>query len=129
MTTRNFSAQLNQEQPENRNVEDAPDGLRHEFIDLAFHVLERAMDVDERRLHQIIVQTLGGFPSGQPYGGPRRECSREISRAQWPRVFDLICRLWIELPGPLRDEYRTGVNRILAGRSMTFTLTLSLSAA
>jgi hypothetical protein len=122
MPTRDFSAQLNEEQPGHRRIEDAPEALRHEFIDLAFHVFERAMDVDERRLHQIIVQSLGGYPSGQPYGGPRRECSREISRAQWPRVYDLICRLWVELPGPLRDEYRTGVNRILAGHQVAWDL-------
>ena len=123
MGTREFSARLNQEQqPQNRRIEDAPEGLRHEFIDLAFHVFEQATEIDERRLHQIIVQSLGGLPSGQPYGGPRRECSREISRVQWPRVYDLICRLWVELPGGLHNEYRTGVNRILAGYQIAWDM-------
>jgi len=120
MATRNFSAQFDQDHTDHRNVEDAPAGLRHELIDVAFHIFEYATEVNERRLHHIIVQTLGGFPSGQPYGGARRECSREIARADWPRVYDLICRLWIELPGPLMEEYRTSVNRILAGHRIAW---------
>src|SRR6266849_1759126 len=107
MGIRIFTGQLNEENPLNRHVDnDAPVGLRHEFIDLAFNIFERAGDFDERRLHHIIVQSLGGFPSGQPYGGARRECSREIARVDWPRVYDLICRLWNELLPGSQEEYR-----------------------
>lgn len=48
--------------------DDAPEGLRQEFIDLAFHVFERIPGYDEARLHRVITQSLGFAASGHPYG-------------------------------------------------------------
>lgn len=101
---------------------DAPSGLRQEFIDLAFHTVGRARDFDEARLHKIITQSLGFAASGQPYGGFRYAAGRDIDKAEWPRVYDLICRLWPEISPVLRVDYRTGVNRIMAGYRVVWDL-------
>lgn len=82
----------------------------------------RRRTYDEARLHKIITQSLGFAASGQPYGGFRYAAGRDINKAEWPRVYDLICRLWAELPGVLRPDYRTGVNRILAGYRVVWDL-------
>ena len=64
----------------------------------------------------------GFAASGQPYGGFRYAAGRDINKAEWPRVYDLICRLWPELPSVLRPDYRTGVNRILSGYRVVWDL-------
>jgi hypothetical protein len=121
MPIRSFTSQF--EEPVGRSIDDdAPSGLRQELVDIAFHVLEQARGYNEARLHKIISQSLGFAPSGQPYGGFRYAVGRDISRVEWPRVCDLICRLWPEVPPDLRDEYRTGVNRILAGYGVVWDM-------
>ena len=121
MTFRDFTSQM--EDFTGRSVDnDAPPGLRQEFIDLAFHTFEKDQHFDESRLHKIITQNLGFAASGQPYGGFRYAAGRDITRPKWPRVYDLICRLWAELPTNLQPEYRTGVNRILAGYNVAWDL-------
>jgi hypothetical protein len=122
MAIRSFTSQL--EDSAARSIDnDAPSKLRQEFIDVAFHVLEQAPGYSEARLHQIISQSLGIVPAGQPYGGFRYAVGRDVNRLEeWPRVYDLICRLWPMVPPDLRDEYRTGVNRILAGNRIVWDL-------
>src|SRR5438270_5507 len=124
MTTpiRSFTSRLDEGTAGRTVDDDAPSGLRQELIDMAFHVLAQARGYDEGRLHKIISQSLGFTPSGQPYGGFRYAVGRDISRVEWPRVYDLICRLWPEVPPDLQDEYRTGVNRILAGYCVVWDL-------
>ncbi len=114
MAIRSFSSQL--DDSAGRTVDDdAPAGLRQEFIDLAFHTFMQARGYDEARLHKIITQSLGLSASGQPYGGFQYAVGRDINRVEWPRVYDLVCRLWAELPPELRPDYERGINRILAG--------------
>jgi hypothetical protein len=121
MPIRSFTSQL--EDSAGRSVDDdAPSGLRQEFIDLVFHVFDGVPHYDEARLHKIITQSLGFAASGQPYGGFRYAVGRDINRSEWPRVYDLICRLWAELPAELQPDYRTGVNRILAGYRVVWDL-------
>jgi hypothetical protein len=121
MSIRSFTSQL--EDSAGRSVDDdAPSGLRQEFIDLAFHVFEKATKYDEAWLHKIITQSLGFSPAGSPMGGFRYAVSRDINEADWQRVYDLICRLWADLPRAARPYYRTGVNRILAGYRVVWDL-------
>ena len=60
--------------------------------------------------------------AAQPYGGFRYAVGRDIRKAEWPRVYDLICRLWDEVPLELRGAYEAGVNRILAAHSIAWDL-------
>ncbi|MBX7134206.1 MAG: hypothetical protein K1X67_16155 [Fimbriimonadaceae bacterium] len=121
MAIRSFTSQL--EDHGGRFVDDdAPATLRQEFIDLAFHVFEKATEYDEARLHKIITQSLGCKVTANPYGGCRYAAGRDIQKVDWPRAYDLICRLWPELPSGLRADYRTGVNRILAGHRIVWDL-------
>jgi hypothetical protein len=121
MTIRGFSSQ--QEDFTGRSLDnDAPCGLRQEFIDLAFHTFAGDQRYDESQLHKIVTQSLGLAASGQPYGGFRYAAGRDINRVEWPRVYDLICRLWIEIRPNLKSDYRTGVNRILAGYHIAWDL-------
>lgn len=126
MPVRNFSSQLPNAPMTSRNIDnDAPIGLRHEFIDLVFMIYEQNFSQNIRQVYQVIAQTVGIQPSNSPSAGYRHAASREISQADWPRVYDLICRFWIEisnqLPG-LTDQYRTGINRILAGHGIAWDL-------
>jgi hypothetical protein len=99
MGTRIFSSQLNEDQPPNRRIDDdAPAGLRQELIDVVFQAFERTVNYDEVRLHKIITQSLGLALAGQPYGGFRYAVGRDINKVEWRRAYDLICRLWRELP-------------------------------
>jgi hypothetical protein len=118
---RSFTFQL--EDPIGRSIDDnAPIALRQEFLDAAFHVIEQTPGYSEARLYQIISQSLGIVPSGQPASGFRHAVGRDITRVDWQRVYDLICRLWPEVPPDLQADYRTGVNRILAGYCIAWDL-------
>lgn len=130
MPVRNFSSQLQSAHMTIRNIDnDAPIGLRHEFVDLAFTIYEQHFPQHIREIYQVIAQTVGIQPSGNPSAGYRHAASREISQVDWPRVYDLICRFWIEvstipsvqLP-TLTDQYRTGINRILSGHGIVWDL-------
>lgn len=111
-------------EPPARNVEDAPNGMRQELIDLIFGLAEQNPEaLLAERLHRIVGQSLGIGIAGQPYGGFRYACGRDINRADWPRVYDLISRLWPEfLRAGLNDQYREGVNRILSGYAAAWDL-------
>jgi hypothetical protein len=118
---RNFTSQL--ENSIGRSIgDDAPIELRQEFIDLAFHLFDPSKERDEVELYSIITQSLGITPSGQPYGGFRYAASKAINTVEWPRVYDLISRLWVEVPFSLRGDYRIGVNRILAAYRIAWDL-------
>jgi hypothetical protein len=126
--------------PKVRNVDsDAPAGMRQELIDLIFHIAEHNSDVlNDELIHRIICQCLGISASGQPYGGFRYAAGRDINKVDWPRVYDLICRIWPEFKklgikkivtkpnefikkGPIID-YRNGVNRILSAYGVVWEL-------
>jgi hypothetical protein len=77
-------------------------------------VIEQTPGYHEARVHRIISQSLGIAPATNPYGGYRYAVSRDVNRADWSRVYDLICRLWPEVPPELQDDYRNSVNRIRA---------------
>jgi len=130
MPIRNFSSQLQNSQTATRNIDnDAPAGLRHEFVDLVFLIYEQNLPQNVRQIYQIIAQTVGVQPSNNPSSGYRHAASREISQADWPRVYDLICRLWSDVSAlplshvsTLMEQYRTGVNRILAAYGIAWDL-------
>jgi len=134
---RDFTSQLQDNTSANRNVDnDAPTGLRQELIDLVYQVHRTANSgspfqpiqgeyhpqFNEANLHKVITQSLGFGAAGQPYGGFRYAVGRDIGRADWPRVYDLICRLWDEIPLELKASYEAGVNRILAAYSIAWDL-------
>ncbi|HTT76556.1 MAG TPA: hypothetical protein VMF50_11345 [Candidatus Binataceae bacterium] len=121
MSIRNFSSQL--QNFAGRTVDnDAPEKFRLEFIDLAFYIFEQTGRYDEERLFRIITQSLGIRSAGKPWAGFRHALGRDISDVDWPRVYDLICRLWSELPSEFRPEYQTGVNRVLAAYHIAWDL-------
>lgn len=110
--------------PPARNIEDAPQPMRQELIDLIFGFSEQnPAAIQDRLLHRIIGQSLGVGAAGEPYGGFRYAAGRDIGRVEWVRVYDLIVRLWPEfLRAGLTDQYREGVNRILAAYGCAWDL-------
>lgn len=113
-------------QPAVRNIDsDAPAGLRQELIDLIFHLAEHnSPPLIDERMHRIICQSLGVSASGQPYSGFRYAAGRDLRKADWHRVYDVICRLWPEFESAgVTGEYRQGVNRILAAYGVVWELT------
>jgi hypothetical protein len=112
-------------QPPFRSIDsDAPLGMRQELIDLIFHIVEHnSPPLNEERMHRIICQSLGERASGQPYGGYRYAAGRDLSRTDWIKVYDLICRLWPEFQSAgVSEDYRQGVNRILSGYGVVWEL-------
>ena len=110
--------------PPARNTEDAPQPMRQELIDLFFALAEQNPGtVPEERIHRIIGQSLGAGIASQPYGGFRYAAGRDIGRAEWPRVYDLIPRLTPEFDRVgLGVEFREGVNRILAAHGSAWDI-------
>lgn len=106
-----------------RNIDnDAPRPLRHQLIDLVFHIVDQSTR-DPTHMYQLIAQSLGMSASAHPYGGPRYAAGREIGRADWQSVYDLIIRLWPEFDRVGFGEiYREGVNRILAAHGIVWDL-------
>ena len=134
MPIRDFTFQYPTDPSTNRTVDsDAPYGLRQELIDFVYQVHKTPAaggllqggyypGFDEDNLHKVITQSLGFEAAAQPYGGFRYAVGRDIRKADWPRVYDLICRLWDEIPLELRGAYEAGVNRILAAHSIAWDL-------
>lgn len=118
MASRSFSPQF-EDATSNRDVDnDAPAGLRQEWVDAVYFVFERQPSgfskADEKNLYNIISQSLGIPPSGEPYSGFRYAISRDVSRADWQRFYDLIIRVAAEVPRIFQTEYRQMVNQLLA---------------
>lgn len=109
-----------------RNVEDAPQQMRQELIDLFFNLIEHLPQPNPLpgdQLHQVVGQSLGVRTSANPYGGFRYANGRDIARVEWPRVYDLISRLWVEYDRiGLSGEYYRDVNRVLAGYGSAWEL-------
>lgn len=112
---RDFSAQAGPT-PETRNLEDAPQPMRQELIDLFFSLAEHHEDeIPAEHIYRVTCQSLGNSASGVPYSGFRYAAGREVKGVEWPRVYDLISRLWPDFDRQgLGRHFREGVNRILA---------------
>ena len=123
---RDFSVQEGHVPPA-RNVEDAPQGVRQEFVDAVYLVAaqtEGMLDAD-RDLYLTIIQCLGYEAAGNPQAGRRQRIGRDISRQEtdWTRVYDLIVRLWPEFQRVgFHEVYRESVNRILAAHAVAWDL-------
>jgi hypothetical protein len=96
--------------------------LRNELVDLAFS-LGVESGLEEVQIHRLITLSIGESPSGQPYGGYRYAASRDLGRADWVRVYDLIPRLGHEFRRVSRfEQFRDAVNRILAANRVVWDL-------
>lgn len=122
---REFSASDEVERPVRDIDSDAPAGMRQELIDLFFHLAEHnSPPLNDGSMYRIVCQSLGERASGQPYSGFRYAAGRDFAKAGWQRVYDVICRLWPEFTkAEVGYEYRSGVNRILAGYGVVWKLT------
>jgi hypothetical protein len=126
MAIRSFSSQF-EDTTATRDVDnDAPASLRQEYIDAIYLVLERQPSgftkTDERRLYNIISQSLGIQPSGEPYSGFRYAISRDVTKVEWQRFYDLIIRVAAEIPRMFQTEYRLLVNQLLAVHRIVWEL-------
>jgi hypothetical protein len=126
MEIRSFSSQF-LDNTANRDVDnDAPAGLRQEWVDAVYFVLERQPhgfgNPDEKKLYNIISQSLGIQPSGQPYSSFRYAIGRDVSRADWQRFYDLIIRVAAEIPRIYQAEYRQLVNQLLSTHRIAWEL-------
>lgn len=109
--------------PLGRTVDDAaPNGLRQEYVDLVLYLAEQN-HLDLARIHQAATQSLGMLPAAEPYGGFHYALGRDINRAEWPRVYDLMVRLWPNFStADCAEDYVGGVRRILAGYGIAWDM-------
>jgi hypothetical protein len=98
--------------------------MRNELIDVIFHIVEHnSPPLSDERMQRVISQSLGEKASGEPYGGFRYAAGRDVQKADWPRVYDLISRLWPEFHNAgASEDYRLGVNRILSAYRVVWDL-------
>ena len=124
MATRGFSMG-GEVSAQERNIDkDAPQGMRQEILDVAFSIAEHNSDVrlTPDLIYRVVSQTLGIAPSGNPYGGFRYAAARDLSRAPWPRVYDIILRLAREFDQEWYAEFQQGINEALAGNGVVWDL-------
>jgi hypothetical protein len=126
MAIRSFSSQFD-DTTSNRSIDnDAPLPLRQEYIDAVYLLLERQPNglnkTDERRLYNVVSQSLGIQPSGEPYAGFRYAISRDVNKVAWERFYDLIIRIGAEIPAIFLAEYGMLVNRLLASYRIAWEL-------
>jgi len=116
MASRGFTGGGDFQLPARDIDNDAPAQMRQEWVDHAFLVSERvAENLRPEHLYRIIGQSLGIQVSGNPYGGPRYAAGRDLSRAEWRRVYDVVLRVGIESSHHgAHGEYQAGVNRLFA---------------
>ena len=111
--------------PPIRNIEDAPAAMRQELLDafyLAAGQTQGQLDVDNH-LYLAISQCLGVQAAGNPMGGRRQRLGRDLGNADWPRIYDLVVRLWPEFQRVgFHEVYREAVNRILAAHAIAWDL-------
>jgi hypothetical protein len=111
--------------PPIRNIEDAPAAMRQELLDALYLVAGQTqgqLDVDNH-LYLAISQCLGVQAAGNPMGGRRQRLGRDLGNADWPRIYDLIVRLWPEFQRVgFHEVYREAVNRILAAHAVAWDL-------
>lgn len=111
--------------PPARNLEDAPFPMRQELLDAIYLVAGQSggMLNGDRDFYFPITQSLGFQASGVPYGGPRYAVGRDLQKVDWPRVYDVLVRLWPEFQRVgLQEFYRAEVNRILAAYGVAWDL-------
>lgn len=111
--------------PPGRNIDaDAPTALRQELVDVFFQIAEQQSQwPTPQHIYQVSCQSLGVQASGSPARGFRHALGRDIIGVEWQRVYDLICRLWPEFETQgFGEQYREGINRILAGYSIVWEL-------
>jgi hypothetical protein len=100
--------------------------VRIELVDLFFALIEhlpQPSPLPRDQLHQVIGQSLGVQTAANPYGGFRYADGRDIARVEWPRVYDLISRLWAEYDRiGVAGDYLERVNRILSGYGSAWEL-------
>jgi hypothetical protein len=108
-----------------RTLEDAPREMRQELVDVFFGLAEQNIGggLSDDRVFRVLSQSLGIAPAGNPYGGYRYAAGRDIGGVPWQRVYDLISRLWpLFQAAYLTEQYREGVNRVLAGYGSAWDL-------
>jgi hypothetical protein len=109
--------------PKERTVDsDAPPEFRNELVDLVFSLAEEHWG--EEYFYHLMTQNIGASVSGKPYGGYRYAIGRDLGRAHWVRVYDLLPRLADEFrkAGGLLEKFRSGLNRILAGNAIAWDM-------
>jgi hypothetical protein len=100
---------------------DAPHEFRNELIDLVFSLADTHMG--EAYFYRLMTQNIGASVAGNPYGGYRYAIGRDLGRTDWVRVYDLLPRLADEFRrAGLFEEFRGGLNRILAGNAVAWDM-------
>jgi hypothetical protein len=108
-----------------RNVEDAPQPMRQELLDAICLVAGQSNGrvSAEGDLYFTITQSLGFYAATNPMGGRRQRLGRDIGNADWPRVYDLVVRLWPEFYRVgFHEIYRGEVNRVFAAYGVAWDL-------
>ena len=108
---------------ETRDIEDAPGSMRLELVDLFFSIAEHFPDeISPEHVYTATYQSLGLQATGS-YGAYRQAAGREVRKVDWPRIYDLIARLWPDFDRQgFGNKYREGVNRILAAHRTAWEL-------
>jgi hypothetical protein len=118
---RSFSAGSG-DAPRTRDLEDAPRPMRQELVDVFFNLAEHNEDeISPEHIYRVTCQSLGISSSGMPYSGFRYATGRDVRNIEWPRIYDLISRLWSDFERQ-GGRFSQGVNRALAAYGVAWDL-------
>jgi hypothetical protein len=108
--------------PRERTVDsDAPREFRNELVDVVFSLANE--HIGEEHFYRLMTQNIGASVAGNPYGGYRYAIGRDLGRANWVRVYDLLPRLADEFRrAGLFEKFRSNLNRILAGNAIAWDM-------
>ena len=107
-----------------RDLEDAPQAMRQELVDLFFGIAEHNQDeISSEHLYRVVSQSLGIKTSGNPYGGYRYASGRDVGTVDWRRIYDLVTRVHSDFDKQgFGHQLRQGANRIFAAHNVAWEL-------
>jgi len=123
---RNFAGEQ-EPGPAIRNVDgEMPDGMRQEILAATYNLLPLpggGLALPEDQLYYGIEQMLGVEAAANPHGGMRQRLGRDLARAPWPRIYDVVSWLWAQFGrAGLQEVFRQEANRILAAYGSAWEL-------
>jgi hypothetical protein len=111
--------------PTSRTIDNgAPSGLRQELVDALFRAAAESQGrMVEKDVYEVASQSLGIAVAGGPWAGYRQALGRDIGKVGWERVYDLVCRMWVEFKRVKCEEvFQESANRILAAHGIAWDL-------
>jgi hypothetical protein len=98
--------------------------MRQEILAVAYNLLPNCHGaVTEEQIYYGIEQMLGQLAAGHPMAGWRQRLGRDLTNAEWTRIYDVTCWLWGQFQrAGLQEVFTQNVNQVLAAHAVMWDL-------